>query len=500
MSKKNKIKQKKLRAAIPQSPSISKVKEVFPKKPSRFAQLLKPHIAFVILAFIFGSSFIIITPPFQVPDEIAHFDRAFKLAELGTFQKIENNKSGDYLPSNIDSAFSMFAYLRWRPDNKVEKQKIFDALKIPLEKIKKKFVQIDAAPYFYFSYIPQIPAVFAGKLLKLNVLYILYLGRFFALIFYIICVRYAIKIIPVGKFLLLVIALMPMCLAQAASYNADAVLFALSFLSIAMIFKMSLNGEKFKINKETVLLLSILVIIGVLKPVYLPIAFFIFLLPKLLFNNRYRYFAVTGLTILVAAVLTLGWLKSYKGTVPPLPGGTVTIGSVSGTFSVSKKIEPLTHNPGLFFKIVGKTLNVFHDFYHKSTIGILGYLDTILPQGVYTTFTVLILFLALFEANKLYKLAIYQRVILSTVFIAVFLATILALYLYSRLEMGLVAEGVQGRYFIPVVFPFFLALYGLIPFSVNLSRNKILVCILYIVLFIALFKTEIALIDRYYNE
>ena len=139
MSKRNKIKQKKLRAAVPQSPSISKVKEVFPKKPSRFAQLLKPHIAFVILAFIFGSSFIIITPPFQVPDEIAHFDRAFKLAELGTFQKIENNKSGDYLPSNIDSAFSMFSYLRWRSDNKVDKQKIFDALKIPLEKNKKQY-------------------------------------------------------------------------------------------------------------------------------------------------------------------------------------------------------------------------------------------------------------------------------------------------------------------------------------------------------------------------
>ena len=136
MSKKNKIKQKKLRAAVPQSPSISKVKEVFPKKPSRFAQLLKPHIAFVILAFIFGSSFIIITPPFQVPDEIAHFDRAFKLAELGTFQKIENKKSGDYLPSNIDSAFSMFSYLRWRPIVKWKSKKYLMHLKFLWKKTK----------------------------------------------------------------------------------------------------------------------------------------------------------------------------------------------------------------------------------------------------------------------------------------------------------------------------------------------------------------------------
>src|SRR5204863_5351826 len=91
--------------------------------------------------------------------------------------------------------------------------------------------------YFYFSYLPQLPAMIIGRVSRMNVLSILYLGRLFALLFYIFCVRWAIRIMPEGKWLLMAVALMPICVAQAGSYNADCVLYSVSFLGLALLLK-----------------------------------------------------------------------------------------------------------------------------------------------------------------------------------------------------------------------------------------------------------------------
>src|SRR5204862_6946804 len=114
MSKKTKMTQDKPRGSEvpPAQPAIAK--ETRLERSSRLSILLKPHVQFALLAFVFGSLFIITTPPFQVPDEKAHFARAFKLAEFNTFQRIENNHSGDDIPVNIDSTFSLFKYLNWK--------------------------------------------------------------------------------------------------------------------------------------------------------------------------------------------------------------------------------------------------------------------------------------------------------------------------------------------------------------------------------------------------
>ena len=36
--------------------------------------MLKPHYFFLIVGFIFGTLFLVLTFPFQVPDEVNHFN------------------------------------------------------------------------------------------------------------------------------------------------------------------------------------------------------------------------------------------------------------------------------------------------------------------------------------------------------------------------------------------------------------------------------------------
>lgn len=494
MSKKHRKQYKAVRETVVTAPMDNKPGK--PVKPSRFRSLLQPHNAFAVLALLFGSIFIITTPPFQVPDECAHVNRTFELSDFHVWQKVKDNKTGNYLPSSLDSAASRFTYLWFAPGNKISGDQISDAFRIPLNKNDKKFIAGSAGNYFYFSYIPQLPAVFIGKLLNLNVLSILYFGKFLALLFYVLCVWYAIKIIPVGKFLMLVVALLPMTLAQAGSFSPDSVSFSFAFLAIALLLDISYNKKRFEFNRQTVLLLAIICLMGILKPVYLPFSFAILLIPKSVFKSRYQYLLTMSLTILVSLFISFGWVKLMSTY-----GGLQTNVDVNGEIiHPAEKIQAFVKNPGRIVDVLDATLGHFHEMYYETTLGVLGYLDTKLPGGIYTVLTFLLIFLALFEGNEKYRLQIYQRLLLLAISIGIFLATILTMYLLTRDASGLIAEGVQGRYFIPVVFPFLLAWNRIIPWRMNLSGNRLLSASLYFILLVILIRTEFTLYDRFYVD
>ncbi len=480
------IKDESRRSKIPPAEPATE-KETRPERSSRLGILLKPHVQFALLAFVFGSLFIITTPPFQIPDEKGHFARAFILAEFNTFQRIENNHSGDDLPVSIDSALGLFRYLNWKPDEKVEKKQILDAFTIPLDQQKRQFSIIDGGSYFYFSYIPQFPAIYLGKLFDLNVLTILYLGRFFGLLFYIICVWYAIKIIPIAKYLLTVIALTPMCLAQAGSSNPDCVLFSFSFLSLAILLNISFIDKKLKIDKDTILLFLILLIIGVLKVVNVPMALLIFLLPRTIFKNKLSYFTTTLTLIFLSATVALIWFK-----LNPL-------GSFHDPFAdADNKIKSLLNNPFVSFKILGHTINKNYLYYYQTVIGVLGYLDTVLNKGVYIAYGFLIIFITLFEIAR-FKLLRIHRILLVCIAFSVFAGVILSLYFVNHRDNGFLVTLVQGRYFIPVLFPFFLAFTGLSKFNIDFSKNKIAAILVFLILIGALLSTQLTLCERYFG-
>jgi uncharacterized membrane protein len=404
-------------------------------------------------------------------------------------QKLENNQSGDYVPANIDSAFNQFRRLLWHSQQKIEKEKTLEAMKITLDPGRRKFTNIDAGNYFYFSYLPQLPAMIVGRVAHMNVLYILYLGRLFALLFFIFCVRWAIKLIPAGKWLLMAVALMPICLAQAGSYNADCVLYSLVFLGLALLLKASFNGGPLTINMQMLLLFAIFMVLGVLKVLYLPMVLLLFLIPKSRFRKNLHYYVITFSAVVLATVLAIAWLKiSSSYTTPADPNA-----------EGPQKVASLLHNPFLAMRIVLATMNYFPGLQYRMTIGVLGYADTILPQGVYTTYTLTILFLALFEGSAKLKFQIYQRVLLGMIAIVIFVGAFVALYLINPKQNGFVTTGVQGRYLVPALMCFLLALQGLVPLRINLSRHKILVFLLFLILFIALFATQMTILERYYG-
>ena len=465
-------------------------------QPSRFAYLLLPHNVFAILALVFGFLFLVTTPPFQVPDECAHVNRAYELSEFKLWQQVKDNKPGNYLPASLDSAAQRFTYLWFDPGQKSSVVQISDAFDIKLDRDKTKFIASSAGSYSYFSYIPQLPAVFIGRLFNMNVLSMLYLGRFFALLFYVLCCWLAIRMIPFGKFLLLLVALLPMTLAQAASFSPDCVTFSLSFLAMALLLDISFSSEPLRLSAKPLALVVIVCLLGLLKPVYLPLAFLVFFIPRSRFKNLTHYLAATLLTVTLAVAMTLGWLKMVSAH-----GAVQTNVDINGDkIAPAAKVQEFLHHPSLVFDVLNKTLGHFHEMYYRTTLGVFGYLDTHLSQGLYGVLTFLLIFIALFEADRRYSLFVYQRLLLFIVSVGIFLGTILTMYLLTRLDSGLITEGVQGRYFIPALFPFFLSVYGLLPWRMNLFTNRLSAGILYIILLVILINAESTLYTRYFVD
>ena len=175
----------------------------------------------------------------------------------------------------------------------------------------------------------------------MNFLPLFYLGRVFNLCFYVLCAYRAIQLMPRYKLLILLIALLPMSLHQAASYSYDSYINGLSLLLTARILKAAWNPESAyydesnsmnatrqgrlkKIQavvwagigaegtiswKELGAILLIALIWAPAKPVYTPLLLLLFLIPAERFGSRKKkilYCSAIIVIVLVEALVMQG--------------------------------------------------------------------------------------------------------------------------------------------------------------------------------------------------
>jgi len=62
---------------------------------------LHPERIFIFVGLLFGLLFLIVTPPFQAPDEPAHFFRAYEISDLGIIAERQGDSVGDFLPQSL---------------------------------------------------------------------------------------------------------------------------------------------------------------------------------------------------------------------------------------------------------------------------------------------------------------------------------------------------------------------------------------------------------------
>ena len=372
----------------------------------------KPEIIFLVLGVIFGFLFLILTPPFEVPDETGHLHRAIEVSNGIFWNKVPAKVS------EIDKVFMN--------DSSYSRE-----FKI----VGKNFhFQSGYAPVMYmFSAL----GIKTGWIFK-NTDLMFYLARVFNLFVWLALIYAAIKITPVFKWQFMFFALLPMSVFEGMSVSADSFVNGFSFLFFAYMFKLIFEAKERLTLKELLLYGIFAVISSLLKGCLI---YPVFLL--VLVRDKRKYFIAAA--VLAVSVL-IGGLWAFNNHV------------VLGPEAMPDECKRfLINEPFRYFLLAVKTMILSSIYWFKGLIGILGTTDVRYPLGVYViTGVVSLLSFFFIQAEK--KISIKSRVLAAGLIFLFFMIMLTTLFVTWNNPLRGKIGGFQGRYIISVLPLFFLLL------------------------------------------
>lgn len=381
-------------------------------------------LLFVLFMIPIGISFMFVMLPDYVPDEQSHFQRTYLVSNL-------NLKTMKYV--YIDSDYSV-QQLRSYSD-------VFNNLGFNFHPSYTLFEE--ASGYDVLVYLIPGIAIGIGKILHLSLYTCYYLGRMANLALFISVASYSIKITPKLKKCILCFCFNPMLIQLAASYSSDCSIIAACILSVAY-FLYLFDKEKIE-TKDIMIVCSLIIFIFLTKYVYLPIFGIYFGVISQLLRISKQQMKLILCFVFSAIILFLisNYLKKFMTT-------TVAFKVYYETAHVdsSQQIQFLLEDKMNIFRMLYHTIMVKKDFYLSTMVSNLGWLTIQIPKLSYYLFFVSMIFATCTESVK-HKLG--NRFWYICVVVIEVALIILGMYLYWTTVGSFVTEGVQGRYFLPLV-------------------------------------------------
>jgi hypothetical protein len=413
--------------------------------PKIFSDAILPVILMLLLGALGSIPLVILTPPFQVPDEVQHFYRAFQLSDLRIRAEVQNGISGGMLPDSLPELVKSSVETRdgvYYPPTPSPLSKTLKLASIPLNGSARRFYTFPGSAYYSpLPYFPQVLGITVGRWLGLAPLYLLYLGRLFNCLASLVLVGLAVYFMPVAKELVMVVGLLPMSLYLYASLSPDAAVIACALLFTAL--AISASADRGWSTWELVIAAAAAAVFCSVKPTYVPITL-AGIVPGIFRRDQTaRVIRSHAIVLAVALGVTVGWLLLAKSTMTsPLGGGHPSL-----------QLSVVLHHPIVFIRAVVHTLEipVMLEWY-RGAIGWFGWL-TVPLQPLLANLLPFAMFLIAWklgtgdgiERPTLCALWYLALSIESSVLV------VAAMYLMSAHVGQNRVIGVQGRYFIPVL-------------------------------------------------
>lgn len=440
---------------------------------------------FLLISLVFGLIYVLILPPFQSVDETDHFYRGYEIISNGFVAKNVDNKAGDYLPSSLQKLGVKYSFLIKDIDVKTNFQYILDTAKIKLNPEKKEFITFpNTALYSPVCYLTQIPGMYIAKALNQPPLGIFYWGRVSNLLFFVLIIYFAIKLMPFYKLTTMLLALMPMTLSLAGALTSDVMLIGLNFLWVALLLKLLTEKKKQISNSQIFCLILFAFILSLIKDYVLLIPL-IFLLPKSKFQNWYRYFTCI-LGVLVAS--SLGFLL-WQSLI-----STLSL-NMNEAANSAKQISFIINNPIAYLTVLVKTFFVKLPRLIITMIGVLGWQDTRLDFLTYIFYPILIVLSIVSEERTEFRFKKWQIFIIIADVIFSIILIFTTLYLMWSNVASPIIYGLNGKYFTPVMLLFLFLFYNF-PKAKKIKNIKL---IIYIALILILISSDLSLLHRFYS-
>lgn len=304
-----------------------------------------------------------------------------------------------------------------------------------------------------FVYLPAVLGMTLARLLGFGSIAMLMLARWCNLAFFAVCVWWCMKKLPFGKMALAVIALFPMTIQQCNSFSYDAVITSILFLFSTYIICMTYEDKPIKISDAAIVsVLSGLLVYGK-SGVYLPVCFAALLIPTKKFGCLWKKLAVAGSLMGIAM---LSYINRNSGTVTQVMATTAETSAVGATagnaVSMGYTVGFFLQNPWKLIQMLCNTVADKSEFYLESIVGQkMGWVEIEISRVIFVGFLVLFMISMLKVRGEKQYVTSGQKWWISIICL-LSAGMILMGMLLTWTPFGHVSiEGVQGRYFTPLL-------------------------------------------------
>ncbi len=446
---------------------------------------VKPENIFILFALIFGILLVFLIPPFQVADEPNHFFRSYQISTLQFIGHKRKDMSGGYIPISIKEFQKPYLNLIKNTENKISPNFTLKQLKTNTDYKKLEFTDFrNTVLYFSAAYTPQAIGIAISRYLNAMPIFIFYTGRILNLLYFIILTYIAIKKIPIFKWALTLLALMPMTIYQASSLSVDAFLNSTCFFLIAYIFNCAYSDRKRikKLELFNIVFFSILVVLTKLAYIFIPFLFL--LIPKNKFKTGENYYITFFTMFFLIVVSAFLWGISIQSLYLPANIGV----------NPHEQFQFILTHPKTFLFATGQRLADAGLWY--SMIGNLGWRDNLLPFSICITYLIFFVISILLDENKKLSINFKDKAVIFFITILSILSVAFFIYLSWDAVGAKKLVGVNGRYFIPFLPLLFFIFY-------NNKFNSHPICkyekLLIFLILIILITTIICTFIRYYT-
>jgi uncharacterized membrane protein len=412
----------------------------------------RPELFVATIGLVAGLGFAFLTPPLAGYDEAIHFLRADQVSHGGLIATHRGHRLGGSVPSGLraDLARLLTDGLLARRDHTAFLHHLGDR---PPGGPK---VFLDFPSSGVYSPVPYAPAAFfmtIGRTLGVSTLVLVYLGRLGCLLATLGLLCLAVRRMPTGRWMLAMVALLPVTVFQAAMLSADGITIALALLVLALALDLAATRPGAVTRGRLVETAIATIALGYAKPPYI-----LFASALLIPSRRHRGRVGSTLAAAVGAgfVATASW-GAYASRVyvaPRLPAGFAAFGI--GRFTPFTHVDPrrqerfVVHHPWLFVRAIGRTLSSFGPDLAREALTQVPLwrlpLLAVIAAAVIVSATSFAS-----DPPPVRFLGWRSRALLSAIGAATFLALMLLAYVGWNAVGSPRIEAVQGRYLLPLV-------------------------------------------------
>ncbi len=291
--------------------------------------------------------------------------------------------------------------------------------------------------------LPYIPAALGMQLVRLlggGALICMYAGRIANALVLAVCAWYALSRAKRFRPAIILTALLPMTLFMGASLSYDSM-----FLSALLVFFGIVLSDEFK-TSELVLLCVSFALMVMIKPIYAPLIFAVFAIPKENFRlKRGRRFAVFAAAVLAGGLLYVGSLLYAQAFAHGIPRVEAPVGA-----DVASQISYILHNPVRY--ALTALVDGYYNSFYLGTFGDFGWLDAVCRMTSLLT-PALILFTAFFCTDDVLMSTKRRQWLWALITVGIYAVVVTGFYCTWSTLGSTSILGVQSRYFIPIILP-----------------------------------------------